>query len=374
MNYFFMTIRSIKKHAFNFALILVELAALFLIVNFTVSTIFDRQMLDAPFAKKLNENSVFVYDADYFDEYTRDPYGALQSRQNLLKEIDGEYECYDVLTYYGEGITIIAVSDEIYSRLRLPLASGNRRGAVGTFGTATGKRTVDIKGTPLELNVSGMLTSTTFLPAMSSYSSADFTTKDLFTSTVPNGDVIITNRSLIAAVEDKFIVSLGFLISFKSNAESNISRLEGLTFTVRGTDIRENSAAALRRDLTGFFPLFVCLFVIVVIGVVSISAIIYTHNEYQSGIMWICGYSRRQILFSHIVNVFVFLTAAIGVGAASYGMLRLLGNETAKTVMLNSGNLFATLALYAALGLIAMIIPVFKSAKKSPIEYLRRSK
>jgi len=105
-----------------------------------------------------------------------------------------------------------------------------------------------------------------------------------------------------------------------------------------------------------------------------ISVIAYSRNEYQSGVLWICGYSKWQIMFSHIVNILVFLTAALGVGALVFGVLRLLGNEIAKTVTLGIQNLLVTLCLYLVLGAVSIIIPAIKCSKTSPIEYLGRTK
>lgn len=374
MNYLFLMLGSMKKQPFNFALVLIELAALFIAVNFTVSTIAERQMLIKPFAEILNKNSVFVYDAEYFDEYGKNPSGALESRQKLLCGIDGDYDCYDVATFIGKDFTIISINDEIYSRLKLPLALGNRKDAVCTFDAAIGKQTFDVGGIPLELNVNGKLTKETFLPTMGTYGSVGFTAKDFFTSDVPSNNVILTNRSSIESVADKFHTSLGFIISFKSNAEENILQLERNALTERGTDIRNNSIAALTEDLLGFIPLIVCIFIIVVIGVVSISVITYSRNEYQSGILWICGYSKSQILFSHVTNILVFLTTALGVSAIAYGALRMLGNEIARTVTLGVQNLLATLCLYFVLVAASIIIPAIKCSRTAPIEYLGRAK
>lgn len=368
MNYLFLTLGSMKKQPFNFALILIELAALFIAVNFTVSTIVERQMLNEPFAGILNKNSAFVYDAEC------SPAGVLESRSKLLSGIEDDYDCYDVMTFIGDDFTIISINDEVYSRLKLPLSFGSRKGAVGTLGVIIGKQTFDIGGISLELNVSGTLTGETFLPAMSAYSSVGLTTKDFYTSDMPTAKVILTNRSSIEPTADKFYSSRGFIISFKSNVEENILRLEENVLTARGTDIRNNSIAALTEDLLGFIPLIVCIFIIVVIGVVSISVITYSHNEYQSGVLWICGYSKGQILFSHTVNILVFLTASLGVGAAAYGVLRLLGNEIARTATLGTQNLLATLCLYLVLVAASIIIPAIKISKKAPIEYLGRAK
>lgn len=374
MNYLNLVLRTIKNHAFMFVLVLVELATLFLAVNYAVSTIYDRQMLTKPFVNILDVNSSYVYDANFFEESHGNLFGALSSRQKILDKLDGEYDIYDVMVYYGEGgFNVISVSDELYLKLKLPLISGNRSGAVGG-NISTGKRTVLFGETPIEFNITGKLTAPSYIPMMSAFQSSDTTTKDLFTNSDEMENFILTDRSSISGLESHFIANLGFIIKFHENSEENMKLLEASALTARGTTIIENSTAALRDDLSDFLILFGCVSVIVIIGVISISVIVYLHNERQSGILWICGYSKKQILISHAANMLVILTASIGVSAAVYGVLSALGNETANSVTLGGINIFATIILYLVLGVLSLIIPAVKIAKKTPVEYLRRVK
>lgn len=373
MNNLFLALRSIKKHPFNFILIIIELAALFLAENYVVSAINDRQMLNKPFAKILNENSAFVFDEGYFNEFRLDPYGAAESRAALLDGISDEYACYDVLTYIDADIKIVSVNDDLYSRLNLPLVAGNRSGAIGSFAAQIGKQTFDLDGKRLTLNVTGRLTNSTYVPEMSAYSSFGMTTKDLFANDNSKGNFIITNRSSIEPTADRFFTGLGFIIMFKTNAQSNIEHLRSITYSVDGTEIQKNSRAALKEDLSDFAPLITTLFVIVIIGLVSISVITYSSNARQNGILWICGYSRKQIIMVHIVNISVLLTLSLALSVATFFIMQMLEIETAKTVVLSVWNIWASVALFALFGGIALIIPAVKSAKTSPVEYLRRT-
>ncbi len=374
MNYLNLAFNTIKKHLFMFILILIELAALFLAVNYAVSTISDRQMLTKPFADILDENSAFIFDDKFFEEYGGDFTKVLSSRQKILDKLNGEYEIYDVMVYYGEDrINVISVSDKLYSRLKLPLVFGNRRGAV-CGGISSGKRTVLFGETPVEFNITGKLTSPSYIPAMRAFNSSDTITKDFFVNSDEMPSFILTDRSSIAGVEDHFSASVGFIIKFHENAAENLKSLESEALTVLGTKIIENSNAALKDDLSGFLILFSCVFLIVIIGVISISVIVYLHNEQQSGILWICGYSKKQILFSHATNMLVFVTVSAVISAAVYGILHVIGNEIANSVVLSATNIFATVILYIFVVALSMIIPAVKIAKMTPIEYLRRAK
>lgn len=277
------------------------------------------------------------------------------------------------MIYHADGVDVISVSDELFSRLRFPLASGNRSGALGG-GISAGRKTVLFGETPVEFKITGKLTDPTYVPMMSSFQSSDTTAKDFFVNSNEVGCFILTDRSSIADVEEHFIVNLGFIIKFHENVGENMKLLESSALTVSGTRIKENSAEVLRDDLSEFILVFACVFLIVIIGIISISIIVYFHNERQSGILWICGYSKKQILISHAANMLVIMTAPVGVGASVYGVLLVFGNETASSVTFGVVNILATIGMYMFLGVLSLIIPAVKIAGKTPVKYLRRAK
>lgn len=373
MNYLNMTWHTIKKHMLMFTLVLIEMTLLLLAVNYIVSTVGDRQMLTKPFADILDENSAYAYDDGFFYNHGGDLSEAAGSRQKILDNLSGEYEIYDVMICQTDGVSVISVSDELFSRLRLPLASGNRSGALGG-GVSAGKRTVLFGETPVEFKITGKLTDPTYVPMMSGFQSSDMTAKDFFVNSAEVSSFILTDRSSIADVEEYFIVNLGFIIKFHENAEENMKLLASSALTVSGTRIKENSAEVLRDDLSEFMLLFACVFLIVIIGIISISVIVYLHNERQCGILWICGYSKKQILTSHAANMLVIMVLSFGVGAAVYGVLLGVGNETASTVTLGVVNILATIGMYMFLGALSLIIPAVKIAGQTPVEYFRRVK
>lgn len=250
MSYLNFAFLSIRKNAAAFVLAILEIAALFLAVNYSVSTIHDRQMLNAPFKKLLDENTVFVYDSQIFNTGIE----KRQSRQVMLNEISGDYEVYDVLSYYSSDCTILSVSDEIYSGLELPLTSGSYKTAVGTFGTGKGQRNVTIGEKTLSVNVSGILTASTYLPNMNSFSSNSFSASDLFQSSVNQPNIIIMNRTAISGFEEQFDGSIGFFVHVKQDREGNFQRLAKIGGVLPSVDIIENSVAALRKISRGLRP------------------------------------------------------------------------------------------------------------------------
>ncbi len=365
---------SIRKNAAAFVLVILELAALLLAVNFAMSTINDCSMLNASFRRILGSKTVFVYDTKYPQNAVEMGLNRNESRQIILDEIQGDYKIYDVLTRYTGTYAVISVSDEIYSRMKLPLVLGNRMTAAGTFGTSLGKHTIELEKGSLIVNVSGILTKNTYLPMMSSFGTNSFNTKDMFSTSTNTKNIIVTNRSAISGFEDEFTVSPGFFVTFENEYDENFKRLERVGGIISGKDLIKNSNAALTEDILSFVPVLLCVLFIVIIGMVSISIIISRQNEYRNGVMWLCGYSKKRILLIHAVNILFIMILSAVVGAITLGVLKITGNELAVTMNLSFANIIASLILFGFLLLVSLVIPAVKCAKTSLIEYLGRAK
>ncbi len=378
MNTLNMTFLSIKTNKLAFLLTVIEIAVLLLTVNISVSAIADRNMLDSAYNKVLSDNAAFVWDAKYTEnKISGIAKNAEQSRELLLNDLEGKYKVYDSIVLESnsaDNVTIIALSDEIYDNLALPLMSGNYGGAVTNFGGKTGKFNLDCGGSSIELNITGVLTPNTFLPIMSSYSTgSDFTTKDFYVTSDSFKNYIITRKSSVERYESLFAFNLGFLIQFNDdNYRRNIEILSSKAGVTEGGQILKNSQKALWGDLKDFIPLLVCVTLAVVIGTVSVSIIMNAKSEYRNGVLWMCGYSRRKILFFHLFNMtFMFIISTI-IFVFVHQTMSLFEIELFKSASFSLANIFATVIVCAVMIAVSMIIPVIKSRKTAPVEYLRR--
>lgn len=375
MSYLNFTFVSIKKNLTAFILMVLELSFMLLLVNYSVSTIQERQMLNTPFEEILNEKTIYVDDSDFINKHFMQGLNSRQSRQEILNEVIGDYKIYDVLSYISGEYTVISVSDEIYSRLNIPLAVGSYKTGVGTFGTSLGEHSIAIgDGQSLTVNVSGTLTESTFIPKMNSFRTSGFTTKDIFDVSVDEPNIIITNRTTIDDIKDMFTVSMGFFITIEEDFESNYNNLLNVAGLVTSEDVRKNSNAAFVKDVMSFFPVLICVLFIAIVSIVSISVIFSSQNEYSSGVLWVCGYSKIKILAAHSVNISMIMIVSIIIGSAALGILKLMKNPIGTAVNLGPANLISSIALCAILLFVSLIIPIIKIRKTSPIEYLGRAK
>lgn len=379
MVYLKLAFTAIRKNKILFTLIILEIASLILVVNVLICTLADRKMLDAPYRKLLNNNAMYVWDTNYnqnmLSGLAKNPQ---ESFQLLLSKIEGEYKICDVSVFNGK-VNIIAVSDEIFDNLTLPLISGDYTGAVANLGGPTGDYIFgnDSGENALTIKITGTLTSKTYLPLMQSFrTGSQFTTKDFYLTSDEFGDFIITRKSTVKGNEESFENISGKIIQFKDEEsyKKNLAILSKYGGVQEGKNIIENSQQALRDDLFDFLPVALCILFIVIIGTVSISAIMYLQSEYKNGVLWICGYSRQRILLSHLINMLIVFLFSIIISIFAYWIMSILKIEIIITAKFSLANLMISLILCALLVVLSMAIPMARSSKASPIEYLRRSK
>lgn len=374
MNSLKLFLTSFKKNIFSFVLIILEISSLFLAENYMYSVLKEREMLNAPFAPLLNENTFLAYDTSVFSGSS----GLAGSRNEILKNISGNYKIYDVKIYSDTNISVASISDEIYEKLALPLSSGSygtaENGAVGTIRTKTGENKIEIEGKTLTLNVCGLLTEMTYIPEMNNFSSADMTIADFYSSSINASNTIITSRSAIKGFEDYFINSFGFLIEFEDNAEENIAAIRKNASVITAENILINTENALESDRERFLPLICAIMFIVLIGIVCISVITFKENELNNGIMWLCGYSRSGIIEMHSINIALMTLLSAVISAVVFLVLKSSRNELVIGLNLSLGNLALTLLTAVFLIGVSAIIPALRSLRTSPVEYLRRAK
>ena len=302
-----------------------------------------------------------------------------ESRQKLLEKIPQNYKIYDTIIYSNGDISVISVSDEIYGNLALPLSYGNygniNNGAVATVNTKTGENTIAFdEGSVLSLNVCGLLTEATYLPEMTSNSSSEMTVSDFYINSVNDKNIILTSRSAIKGFEDKFSCTAGFIIEFPENAKDSLLQLnKGKAMTINASEIISNSNKALSEDKASFIPLVMSIGIVVVIGIACISVITFKDNERRNAVLWICGYSRAEIIGVHTFGTALMTALSVIISLAAYGLLKSNGNEMLIGINLTFENFIVSFITCMLLSAISSAVPAIKSRKTSPVEYLRRA-
>lgn len=373
MNAVKLSLLNFRKNIFSIILVILETAALFLSVNYLASILKERRMLIAPFEFLFNDKTAFVHDDNFLSNTILFNETELQSREHILENIKDDYKIYDVKSAISTdgNYAVISLSDEIYSRLALPLQSGSYKNSVGTAGTRRGEHEITLpSGDVLKITTSGVLTATTFIPEMVSVSSA-MSVSGFYSNSVNKPNIIITNRSSISDLESQFRGRACFFIEFSENAAENIAALRKVTTTMPMSDIAENSQAELNDDLSGFVPLTCVIGFIVLLGIVFISVIIFKDNERKNAVFLLCGYSKRGIVGLHCAGIFLITVLSAGVSRVAFEVLKILKIEAAVGVKLTFENLVVSVLTILALITAAAIAPMILTARKSPTDYLR---
>lgn len=362
-----------KKNIFTYVLVILEISALFLAVNYLISVTKEREMYIAPFRPILNEKTVFVNDDSFMDNAALYDMTELQSREVLLTDISDEYIIYDVMSIYNGEYTVFSLSDEIYDGLALPLLYGNYRSSVGTFGTELGEHEIKFPdGTSMKIKTSGTLTSITAIPEMNGAGN-NMSVSDFYYTSVNDRNVIITNRTAISGFEHQFRGRTCFFIEFKENAAENIAKIQnkGSQATLSNL-IAENSQKALEANLSGSVPLVCLITFIALLGIVFVSVITFKDNERKNAVFRLCGYSGKSIVGMHCASILLLTVLSVGVAAAAFVIIKMLEIEAVVGLVLSPLNLIVSLITIAALVLAAAVVPIILTAKKSPAEYFRR--
>lgn len=368
---------SLGKKILTLVLIILELTALFMTEIYMINALEERSILNAPYSKLLNENCFVVYDSKYIQKQMENQKLTMtESHNELLKDLKGDYQVYDIMCVNTDLYYIVSVNDDIYKALKLPLSSGSygteKNSAVASKKVPKGNLAVQTADGSLELNICGTLTENTYIPSTSSYN-IDMTINDLYFPTYID-NLIITNRSAIKGFEDQFTCDLGFLIVFKSDIEENVNLLKSKAAVLDGPSFAENTRKALNDDLRNFLPLLCCLILIVIIGIVCVSLTIFNENRYSNGVLWLCGYSKARILAVHAQSIIILPIISLIVSALAILIFKLINSEFVTNIRFTLPCFASALITCFFLLIVSMAVPMIKTAGKSPVEYLGRSK
>lgn len=373
MNSIKFALLSFRKNSVSLIIVILELAALLFIENYTVCTIKERGMLNSPYSGIMTENCAFVFDSDRMMKMAYENITEQEAQTKLLEGISGDYTVYDILSYPSSELAIISVSDEIYSKLTMPLSLGKYGTAVGTSDMVVGNKTVLFNdGTQISIDISGILTTQTYIPCMNLGVSSGGTISDFYNPVINAKNTIITNRSSIIGYEENFTPDMGFLISFQSDFEKNMRLLQSRAMVIPATAIAKNSEEALNADINTFVPLIIIVMATILIGITCISLIAWQENKRRNGVLWLCGFSRMKIVVIHGVEIILQMILSLTVSIAVFETLKAAGNEYIVGMQLSLENLAVIILTFAVILIFALIFPILASLNTSPVQYIRR--
>jgi hypothetical protein len=377
------------KRFFTAFMIILEIAVLLFSINYLYSAMEGRRMLLEPYEGFLNNNSVFIYNNNIFNDL---PMGLSEneSKEKTLSGLIGNYREIEILStsvylQCGTLIRLYVCDDDVFLKMNFPLLGGHwvtknelSTGAIASHSLPRGNVGVDFPSGVLYIDIKGNLTHNTYSPTMGNWGGADMSCIDFYRAR-NHGDepFIVVGRSAIQNIDD-FFRSTGSLLLFdnltSTEGEHNLDYLMSVGASpIRGERIYERSIFLIYEDLERFYPLIFCVGVIVLIGIISFSCIIYKSCERDNGIFFMHGNTRNgslKILAGELSIILILssLLTAIAFWFSYY--FSLLGEVR---VTFSTGNIIITLITLFTLLLFMMIIPYILYTKSTPIEIIRRS-
>jgi hypothetical protein len=364
-------------------MIIIEVSALLFGVNYLYSAIEGRKMLFEPYADFIHENSVFVYNVNVMMDISR---GLIpnQSKAELMSGLKGSYREIEVLrtTVFasnGDRFELYVCDDDVLLRMNLPLIAGSwikqadiSNSAIASRGMTGNTEVAFEDNTTLNLDVKGVLTAATYRPDME-YFYSEMSCMD-FSRSISQADdpFILVGRSAVENT-DNFIRSYGSLLIFDEFLEEDKEYLISNAIIISGEKLYENSMYLIYADLQKFYPLIFCVVLVVLIGVISFTCIIFKHSERDNGIFFMCGNIRSGSLKILMGELSIILTLSCFLTAAAFWVFDYLAFFGTVKITLSIGNIIITAVTILILLLSMIIIPYALHRRSTPVEIIRRS-
>ena len=388
MSILYFSFLSFTKRFFTSLMIIIETATLLFGINYLISAVDERKVLFEPYEKFLNNDSIYIYNSNIFKDM---PIGLTEneSKEQALSGLIGNYREIEVFhipvfTQSGEAIILYVYDDDIFLKMNFPLSAGNwitkkdiSNGAIASNHFSKGNININIANVPFSFNIKGILTDNTYLPTME-YWGSDMSCIDFYKiKNKADEPFIFIGRSAVQNINN-LIRSGGSLLIFdnlspeekKYNEEYLINANVNL---LSGEKIREQSLYSIYEDLQKFIPLIFCIGIIVLIGIISFSCIIFKSNQRDNGIYFMYGNTRNGSLKILAGELSIILILSYLLTVTAFWVGDSLSVLSGVKFTLSAGNIIITFITIFVLLLSMMIIPYMLYRKNTPIEIMRRS-
>ena len=409
----------VRKPIFNL-LIIIEIAAIFIIGNMSIAVYNFRSVLYQPYADIISKDG-YIYTSSFHL-----PYDEKEKLIKMYNSLEGDIDI--TYGYYFQGFTFdehfprdlfsknspasrnfYAFDDKIYSKFNLPLKDG--RWAYSQKNDKGQIEAVVAEISDTNLKVGDVIK---FVTPVLSESGSDFTYED-FNEVVIVG--IIANDQYVPqlllskrneksdvigcySIPEKtqaavFLVNADSDVRFKNDANIGLSTAFITYNTPPDEDIRRaneirlqsagraniidmqtfqnNSLEYLMEQYIKLLPILLCVFIVVLTELIC-SVAINTHRQMRNyGIYFLCGCQWKGCL--KISAAYAAIIMAGGTILGAVGFLLFSFSDYAKlfeqNIQLN--NLYVSLAVVAVMFLLSLIIPFFMVRRTSPVETLREN-
>lgn len=395
MKYFRFAFMSIYDNIKVNILMIVEILVILLGVNIIVGGYNNRNMLYKPYYDLLN-NYTGWYVAFDTDENT----GEL-----LTNEMKGDleeirmYEFSGNIEFAGQqaDIKINICPDEIMDNLKMSVYSGKWEtslsdktvciAAPNTFGLKAGDKIIS----PLFLNeitVSAVLTDPCYLPSFSSWSTMsgieNFYKKYstlYYSKEIENSqhlEIIMSSSEFSETGADISNAQSCFIIYGNHLTEENIEYNEkilrdnynsGISFS----DIKKRAEMSINNILKKYIPIAVCAFIVILIGIISCTAINTLRQTKNYGTLFICGMRWSDCIKICTAYTTIIMLCSVSLTIAAVSVCKIFNISAYFGLAFQWNNVIVSIIILTVILLLNLIIPAFIIRNKTPVEIIKEN-
>lgn len=388
MKYFRFALISIYDNIKINLLMILEMVVVFVGVNLIIGSYNNRNMLYEPYREILNNTGWYV--ADDFNENTG---------ESLTDEMKGElqivrmYSYSNLITKNGRSIpvNITICPDEIIDNMKLPVYSGKWQtdsrketvciAAPNNFGISS----MDEINLPLSdsIKVIGILTDPCYIPCFLQWSTSkgieNFYRKYSLKYYSPEEESLELFMSVSEFAEtgiETNTANSSFIVYDTAPTAENTEYNEELLKNnyqcgIPLSKIKERTEASISDVLKKFIPIAVCIFVVIMIGFISCTAINTLRQMKNYGTMFLCGMNWNdciKIIFAYNALIMV---CAVSFTAIVFRIFKIMNLSAYFGLSFGINNIMITALILLTVIMMNLIIPSAIVKRKTPVEILR---
>lgn len=374
---------SFLKDISVYIIIIIEISAVFFVMNMVVAGIENQKMLLRPYEKILRKPGVEFFrdnDPTRAETMQMDLNDFIRACDNVIEEIkETAADTFNLFTIYaeygGKNIDVIIYDDSIVP-FSLPLkkgkwAKGSMSGVISpnTLGLGVGS-TVTING--LEIKISGMLTDPSYRPAFDEFSYILDVSMHYRTyrgmDKEENPFILLPLSSIPEEIRDSYIKTgnSGFIWFFSYAEDSDEvmrkeieAKLAEFGEVMSFSEIYDNSIAKIKDMLEKFVPLYVSALIIILIGFISNKAIRMQNSKNDIMVYSLCGADDKDLFKIFILQDVILLSVSVLLSVFALLLCDKMGIATDLGMHLSVYNLAATLIGVLGFMAVSLVINFF---------------
>ena len=371
-------------------LIILEIYVLFTAVNISLGSLNSRSVLYTPL-KEYIESDGFVFFGDsesYYDELMAEGEDGEEITEEeeeeesfgydmdeLMSTLNDSAEYTTVRSYGDSEIFYTILPDEIFDKLKLQVQTGSLFdsseksdyllliASANKDGIEKGSIVED--GNQNKYEVAAVLTDLSYLLTLSTYN-YEMTYEDFYTTLDIDYDDNVfyyTSESQIKDLELLYSIDtseIGFVTYSaqvtEEEIEADMDKLSAYGMTMKNELIESRSSSLIIDDFKKMIPPIAAFAMIVLIGIISTSAIISKNMTRKLAVMFCCGATKSDCVF--VSSSSTILVTIIALAASALTVLALDGSDISKTygLVFTNSNLLMTLILVLVLILISIVV------------------